>query len=115
MAVYILYFRKAIKDKSLNLSWLAFLIALTYMFLFYEVVGDGSRNFGWGGRVTLLIVFIISMTFLLRQRSVFLQAFPKRFDWRFTTCLTIFILHLVSGVMWYYVHMFIDWRNWWHR
>lgn len=114
IAVYLLYFNAARKEVGLNLAWGGLGIAMTYMYLFYEIGEPYSRNFGWGGRVTLLIVFIFSMLFLLRQRLLRLQdGNPRPVDWRYLLCMAIFGAHLLSGVVWYYVHLFLDWRNWW--
>jgi hypothetical protein len=100
LLVYLLYYKKAVRDPSLNLAWLTFGFGAAYMYLLGE---GGSRlehtNFFWSGHISLFIVFVISAVFFLREYR----------SWRWwppqVICLGAFGLHLISGLNWYYIHV----------
>lgn len=110
LAVYFLYLKDARKDIIFNLSWLVFGVGLAYQYMFIELNSGSGRNFVHGARVSLLIVFIVAMTFLLKQN---IDSF-KRSNWKLIACMTIFALHIICGFYWYYVHLVDEnFQRWW--
>ncbi len=93
LCVYSLYFRKATDDTYLSLAWPIFLVGACYTYFLAE---DGAArfdgNFWWSAQVALLILFVFSTAFLVRQ-----EVRSKRFF----ICAAVFGLHLISGIVWY--------------
>lgn len=100
LLVYVLHFKKAVRDPSLNLAWLTFGFGAAYMYLLGE---GGSRlehtNFFWSGHISLFIVFVISTVFFLREYR------PGRWSPSLVICLAAFGLHIISGLNWYHIHI----------
>lgn len=73
----------------------------------------------WGAQVGLLLLFFASVVFLIQQNP--LQRLANgliAMSPGFIVCITVFSLHLISGVLWTSVHVFamfnyIEYRNWW--
>jgi hypothetical protein len=95
-----LYFKEAIKDRALNLAALTFGFGVAQMYLLAET-GDRANhgNFWWGAQITLFVLFIVSTTFLLQRAS-------ERRDWRVWLCSVVFALHLMSGLVYYFICAF---------
>ena len=93
---------------ALRLSWLSFGFGIAYTYLLAE---SGPRlpdgNFGWSGEITLFVLFVESTLCILREA----QSLPRSAwcSWtirgRFSLCGLAFGLHVVSGVLWYAVHV----------
>lgn len=101
IVVYAAYVRPARRDFSLNLAWLSTMIGIFYTLCFVET---GARlpagNFGWSAQITIFILFVVSMSFFLRQ---IYDLETRRFRLNRTAglCLAVFALHLISGLLWY--------------
>lgn len=93
LSVYILYIRKAWRDDSLNLAWIALFGAVAMALLFIEVPRTGHGNFVWGGQITNLILFGASASFLMRQWT---DDISWRLDWRFWICVVLFAIHIIN-------------------
>jgi hypothetical protein len=108
IVVYLAYFKAAIRNLTLNLGWLVFLIGQTFALLFLEVTYEAAGNFTWGGRITLFVLFVCSLGFLIRQNAKVLFA-EKRLplDPRFYLCAAVFILHLIPYLQ--YAHVKPSW------
>lgn len=91
--VYGLYFNKASRDDFLNLAWIALMGAIAMAVLFVEVPRTSHGNFIWGTRITTLLVFAMSTSFLIRQQK---SPLIKNIDWRFILCLGLFLMHFVG-------------------
>jgi hypothetical protein len=102
LAVTGLHWRAARESLYLKLAWLTFGVGAFYTYFLFE---DNERiyhgNFGWSGQLSLVVLFVASVYFMLRQ-------YANR-DWRALPAkvwfiLLVYALHLVSGVFWYYLN-----------
>ena len=94
--VYLAYFKAAWRNLALNMAWLVFLIGQSFAYLFIEITYQSSGNMTWGGRITLFVLFVVSLGFLLRQNAASLlsgKGLPR--DPRFYLCLGVYVLHLL--------------------
>lgn len=108
LAVYGLHWRTARRDWSLNLAWLTFIIGASLAYLFVEIPGQESGNLTWSGQITLLVLFVVSAGFLLREHN------PKLFggerlqlDWRLLVCGLLLGAHLLNRIF-----LFIEGMYW---
>jgi hypothetical protein len=112
LIVYILYFQHARKDFALNFAWLCFIIGATYTYILVE---QGARykhnNFGWSGQITLFILFVTSTIFWLRQ--LFDKTVTHRYNAVTGILSMVFGLHLISGIIWYALHIINPMDTWW--
>ena len=113
--VYLAYFSRARHALLLNLCWVAFLVSLLYHFLLAE---SGERmfhlNFTWGAQAALFILFVVSVRFWLMQLSPAGQS--RRLDWHFVrgaACAALLLLHLLSGLLWYWTQLNNPFSAWW--
>lgn len=120
LCVTCVYRQQAAKSNLLKIAWLAFVASALYAYFLSE---SGTRmrsgNFMWGAQVGLLLLFFASVVFLIQQNP--LQRLANgliAMSPGFIVCITVFSLHLISGVLWTSVHVFamfnyIEYRNWW--
>jgi hypothetical protein len=106
LCVYIIFFQNARRNMWLNFSWLAF---FTGSFYSYFLVQSGpemrAANFWWSAQIALFILFLVSARFFFRRcMHVFTHAPPKHLV-KVSFALSIFGLHLISGVNFYYWHL----------
>ncbi|MBD1837177.1 hypothetical protein [Coleofasciculus sp. FACHB-501] len=94
--VYILYFKEARKDLRLNFAWLNFAVSAFYTYFLAEA---GSRmfhgNFTWSGQICLFILFFCSTIFIISRFKT------DNINIKCLICAFIFILHLISGLLFY--------------
>ncbi|MEZ4666740.1 MAG: hypothetical protein R3E39_02255 [Anaerolineae bacterium] len=111
--VYVTSFRAAIKDTFLNFAWITFAFGAAYMYLLAER-GDrlSHANFMWSAICTLFILFVVSAIFLIRRIQDAYAARPANYrpvlepmNIRIVVLGLVFVLHLISGVYWYYIHL----------
>jgi hypothetical protein len=110
--VYFSYFRQARRDLALNLAWLAFLFGAFYTYFIIEPREWQSGNFLWSGAITLLILFVVSFIFFVQQMLNNARERPQK-SARTYLCVMVFGLHLVSGLIWYYVQLTYPLYTWW--
>ncbi|HVU09890.1 MAG TPA: hypothetical protein VHD90_01380 [Phototrophicaceae bacterium] len=95
VVAYVLYFRQALRDRILNLAWLVFFSGAGQTYLLAE---SGPRlsfgNLWWSGQIALFLLFTVTTVFCLRH-------FQDRPRWRAWVCVAVFLLCLVSGVIYY--------------
>ena len=103
LTVFVLNFRKAIRDNNLLLAWFGLLAGLVQMYCLAEV-GDrfSDGNFLWGAQVMLFIVFVASVRFLWHEKI----ATGLSFRWKELFAYTFYAVHLFSGMA-YYVYAII--------
>lgn len=108
LAVYGLHWRTARNDWALNLAWLIFIIGAALAYLLVEVPGQENGNLTWSGQVTLLVLFVVSAGFMLREHS------PKLFgreriqlDWRLLVCGLLLGAHVFNRIF-----LFIEGMYW---
>jgi hypothetical protein len=94
-AFAVLYWKQARGRATLRLAWLVFAAGAA---LSYLVAEKGPRaahgNFLWSGQAALFLLFVASALVLLEEA----RRQPK-LNARLAVCLTVFGLHLVSGVL----------------
>lgn len=93
----LIFYPEARRDKLFTLSWLVFMVAASQAFLLIET-GEraGHGNFFWGGHLSIFILYAVSILMCVKMKI-----YQQR-DWRFWLVTAIFVLHLLSGVMWFY-------------
>ncbi len=99
LAVYILYFRQARHELSLNLSWLTFLVGAFYGYFLVESDRVSDGNFVWSGQITVFVLLVVSAVFFLRQ--IYEPGKGFTFNRAAVVCVVIWLLHVASGVLWY--------------
>ena len=92
LSVAVLYFEKIRHNFKLTLAWAVWAVAVLQYVLLAE---SGDRltdgNWGWGSNIAMYIVFLMSAAvFMAQARSP-----------RFYFVLTLFSLHLISGIYYY--------------
>jgi hypothetical protein len=103
LAVYLLYFEQARHDTALNLAWTAFACGSVYLYFFIEGRDWAAGNFLWGAAMALLIVFVMSLLLFIR---VNVHGTVGQFrDVRAGVCALLLALHVVCGLLWYYLHV----------
>ena len=115
LAVYMLYYRRARQDWSLNLAWLTFGCGAFFTYFFAESgVRLQDANFAWSGQVTLFVLYAVSATFFIGQ------AFDRRSTYQihkkltpFVICGVIFFIQVVCGILWYSLHLTQPGNVWW--
>jgi hypothetical protein len=103
LAVLISFWRRAIADPGLQLSWLAFGVAV---FLSYMLYLDSAGNLVWTAHITLYVLFIASTTFIVKQLT-------RPVSRTVLACGAVFTLHVVSGVIWYVAELGPRLTTWW--
>lgn len=113
LATYLCYFEKARRVGSLNLSWLVFFFGAAFTYLLAEQERFSAGNFAWSGQICLLLLFIESTLFLLAQ----IRLLPSNFllysthfirrNPQLIICLTVFALHVLSGLNYYFHALFV--------
>lgn len=113
LAVLLSDFRGVVKDTSMQLSWLAFLIGAAYFYLMAE---SGPRmfqgNFSWSGQITLFILFVSSAKYLLHER--YMPGGNKRAitNNKFYFCIAALSLHSLFGIIFYIAELIHTGRYW---
>jgi hypothetical protein len=109
-----LYFKDAVRDKSLQLAWGTFLIGAFYTYFLSETEGWTvnwrDANFTWSAEIGLLILVIASTIFFVRQNRTSLL--DHRWTWKAALCALLFMLHLISGIALYLSTLGPNWRAW---
>lgn len=99
LVVYSVYFRQARHDWPLNLAWLVFAIGAAYSYLLIERPTEGDGNLTWSAQITLLILFVVTAGFWLKQNPHLFGRERLKLDWRFSLCAVVFLAHLVSNLV----------------
>lgn len=107
LCVYAVHFGSASRDLTFNLAWIFFFVSA---FFGYFVVELGPSlfhgNFSWGAHMGFTILFIVATLFFLREyRSAFTESFRDALNWRFDLLFFVFLLHFISGLLWYLLHL----------
>lgn len=98
--VYLTYFPQARRNLVLNLAWLAFLIGQSYGLLLVERPNTPSANMLWSGKITLFVLFVITLAFFVRQnKGILFDGEKLRFDTRFLVCGAVYLLHLLPNLL----------------
>jgi hypothetical protein len=107
LALYGMHFSEARKNTVFNLAWITFLVGA---FQSYFLVEQGERlyhgNFTWGGQIGFLVLFAAASVFFMRQyRPAFTENFREALHWRFDLLFFLYVLHFISGLGWYVLHL----------
>ncbi|MEL6272646.1 MAG: hypothetical protein AAFV33_00695 [Chloroflexota bacterium] len=117
LLVYGLYWPQSRRDYRFNAAWLFYVISLGYFYLLAET---GPRlehgNFLWNGEIGFIVLFSVAFLFFVaRNRDVFLPAEHDEkleLPWQAKILLPVLMLHVLSGVVWYYLHVTGEYRFW---
>jgi len=108
LCVYALYFKKAIRDHRLNLSWLVFFSGAFYSYFLCE---SGPRmfdgNFLWSGQISLFILFVVSILFVIKRKIVYTGFYGR--DLRLLAF--VFGTHVTMGMLFYVAQYWMG-RTW---
>lgn len=100
LTVTVLYFRKAIQERSIQLAWLLLGTGCLYTYLLAE---SGPRmvhgNFTWSAQIGLFILFAASAKFLSKRISLAKKA---SLDWKAILCISILTMHFAFGLFFHY-------------
>jgi hypothetical protein len=107
LTVLIFYFQAVIRDISLRLCWIAFAFGAFYMYFLIENRAWQDGNFGWGGEITLFMLFIASVIFLIRQYKA-----NRQWTRSLMVCSSVLALHLISGIAFYIPNLSDAWNTW---
>jgi hypothetical protein len=111
LAVAICYWTRVVKEPPVLLAWLCFACGAAYTYLLAE---SGPRmdhgNFIWSGQITLFILFIASTALLLQTIRLTKKVWTS--DYRAVICLCLFIVHSISGIL-FYAAEFMNSKRFW--
>jgi hypothetical protein len=97
LGAVLLFFRPALRDDEMVLSWTAFVVGI---FQLYFLAETGERffhgNFRWGAQITLFILFAATVRFLFKRSAAADLPPAKRWILFF-----LFLLHLAGGIAYY--------------
>ncbi len=103
LAVLIFNFRRVIRDNTLVLAWVGFMVSVPQMYLLAELGNRfGNGNFLWGAQVMLFILFVASARFLWREKL----ATCVFSGWEDKVVLIIYAAHFLAGIA-YYVSLMV--------
>jgi len=105
LVVYITHFARAKRTPYPNLAWLGFGFGAAYTYLLAESDRVEFGNLTWCGQIALFVLFVMSAIFFLEQNRRVLSAGVPEKTPAFMLCLGVSALHLVSGIVWYEVHL----------
>lgn len=110
LSVIILYYKKAVENVSVVMSWLSFMFGAFYSYFIAES-GErmSSMNFVWSGQITLFILFVVSTLFLINR---FKEKSFWQIDRRMVICVSIFCLHLAGGIIFYIAELMMPTTLW---
>lgn len=109
LVVYVLYFPRARRDILFNLAWLCFAAGAAYTYLLIDTGEPPAGNLTWNGQAGIFVLYTGAMLFWLRYLTENRAASLS--DWRFGVCTGVFGLHLVSGLLWYGIHLNAVWPD----
>lgn len=93
-----IFFQRARQDHELTLAWLSFLMGASQFYLLAEL---GSRathgNFLWGAQITLVMLFVVTIRFLLKQEYDF-KNLTRPNTW---VQYAVYLPHIASGIAYY--------------
>jgi hypothetical protein len=96
LIVTVLGFKKAIKDRKIQLGWLGFIVSLQFLYLFSETgVRQFAANFYWSAEITLFLLFFACIMFLSENKTVLRNPIKK---W---LILVSGFLHILFGIIFY--------------
>lgn len=94
--VYGMYLDTARRNFRLNFAWAVFGVGAFYTYFLVELNRVRTGNFVWSGQVTILILFVVTMAFLITQMRR-----EGRITWKSGIALAVFMAHVLCGVYWY--------------
>jgi hypothetical protein len=112
LSVLVLFWNELRQSLMLRLAWSTFIVSLPIAYGFSETgTRAGHDNLGWSAQIALFVLFVasaIAMAGELRQAA----ASPSGFKhFRAAVPVSLFILHLAGGVIWYATY-FTEQGNW---
>lgn len=103
LVVLLSYPRAALRSTAMWLAWGVFALAAAQVYLLAQTgLRQGHGNFLWGAIAASFILFVASMHTLLHTAPTNPRAWR---DPRVWLCGLVFVLHVISGLLWYYVNI----------
>jgi hypothetical protein len=110
LSVFFCYPRSAIRSRHVTFAWACFVCGAAYTYLLAET---GPRmfhgNFLWSAQISLFVLFVVSLEFLLHQKKL---SSGKLLNPLYILCMTIFMLHVISGIGFYLAEYFSRKQYW---
>jgi len=110
LAVLGFYYRDVLKDISMQIAWLGFLVGVFYTYFLTESVTWSDGNFTWSGQIAIFILFVASTLFFIKENMPLLS--QRRFTPAFLVSSLLLILHLIGGILLYWASLKPDWLHW---
>jgi hypothetical protein len=114
ITVAILFPRLVFSNERMIIAWLSFIFGVIYTYCLVETGDLASHgNFLWSGQITLFILFVqttISLISHFRKKNLY----EIMHDPRLVMIAAIFVLHLLSGVLWYLAEVGQP-HQWWGK
>lgn len=107
LLVYNLHIGKTRRNFMLNTAWLLFFVSAFYMYMVVDYTVIAAGDFTWSAQIATLILFVTSTNFMLKNYGKLLTGDSiSALQWLILSlCAGVFILHVVSGIHWYRLHM----------
>jgi hypothetical protein len=93
LAVYLAYFPRARRDTAFNLAWLCVAVGMAWTYLFADSGDRVAGNLVWNGQSAVLILYVATLLFWLRENPWLNAGKLPRSYWRFALCALVFALH----------------------
>jgi hypothetical protein len=102
LTVTLLYGRRALHSRMMNLAWINFMLSAAYAYLLVDRTIIAAGDFVWSAQIAVLLLYISAGTLLL-QSARDMTTRPNRL--RLALCVVVFALHVISGIHWYSLHL----------
>jgi hypothetical protein len=97
IAVYVCYWKSAVRNARMNFAFLLFAFGCSYTYLLSEKQHWEHGNFIWSGYITLFILFVFSATFFFRELKT--ASWRGKEALRHCVPLLVLLFHVRSGIL----------------
>lgn len=104
------YWRQALQNPMLLLAWIATIGGLMLTYLFYDTGEPPAGNLVWSGQISVMVLYLAALLFFVR-RHLWLNTGPARDLLRFSLCVLVLELHVISGILWFGEHLANIWPD----
>jgi hypothetical protein len=91
----------------LNVAWLNFIISVLYAYLLVDKTVIAAGDFVWSAEMGAFLLHVVSVLFLFKHYASLAntETVTTHAKIILTLCAVVFVLHVISGVSWYTVHL----------
>jgi hypothetical protein len=84
-----------------------FIVSAVYAYLLVDYTVIAAGDFGWSAQIAALILYIVAVLFLFQHyQQILIGETLNLLQWFILLfCFVIFVLHVISGIHWYQLHM----------